>query len=218
MDVVDRSPDRWAGPDRELGRFISKEAQKTFDSYHAQPMRVLEDANAEQDTAYGGYQRRQLFELVQNSADALWLDANLQEGDNALRDGQGRVEVRLTANHLYCADNGEPVDAHGVTALMFSRMSPKRGTSQIGTFGLGFMAVLGVCDAPEFFSRSGSFRFDSSRSKERIKTVVPNVERYPVLRLPELIDPVECAEQDGVLRDLMAWAVNIVRLPLKRGA
>ena len=101
---------------------------------------------------------------------------------------------------------------------MFSHMSPKRGTSQIGTFGLGFKAVLGVSDSPEFFSRSGSFRFDRARSQERVRAIRPNAENCPVLRLPEPIDPAECWERDAVLRELMEWAVNIVRLPLRRGA
>ena len=97
-------------------------------------------------------------------------------------------------------------------------MSPKRGTSQIGTFGLGFKAVLGVSDSPEFFSRSGSFRFDRARSHERARAIEPRDESCPVLRLPEPIDPADCREQDAVLRELMEWAVNIVRLPLRRGA
>ena len=173
----------------------------------------------EQDTAHGGYQHRQLFELVQNSADALWSDTSTRETRGGARaGGRGRIEVRLTANCLYCADDGEPIDAEGVKALMFSHLSPKRTTSQIGTFGLGFKAILGVSDAPEFFSRSGSFRFDRARSEERVRTVVSDAGRCPVLRLPEPIDPVDCWGQDGVLRDLMAWAVNIVRLPLKPGA
>ena len=48
--------------------------------------------------------------------------------------------------------------------------------------------------------------------------MVGDAERCPVLRLPEPIDPVDCWGEDGVLRNLMGWAVNIVRLPLKRGA
>ena len=101
---------------------------------------------------------------------------------------------------------------------MFSHLSSKRGTSEIGRFGLGFKSVLGVTDAPEFFSRSGSFRFDRARASEIIRTIVPGAERYPVLRLPEAIDPWRETEADPILRELMGWAVNIVRLPLKPGA
>ena len=93
-----------------------------------------------------------------------------------------------------------------------------RGTNQIGTFGLGFKCVLGVSDAPEFFSRACSFRFDAERSRERIREVAPAVGRWPALRLPEPIDPAESCERDDILFELMGWATNIVRLPLKRGA
>ena len=59
---------RLRGP---LAEFIVEEAKKTLDSYRAQPRLVIEHANLEHDTAHGGYAHRQLFELVQNSADAL---------------------------------------------------------------------------------------------------------------------------------------------------
>ena len=210
--------DDWAGPDGELRRYIVEESRRTLDSYRAQPNLIAEHANVEQDTAHGGYQHRQLFELVSNSADALWSVA----GDgvtcgSTVEGNHGRIEVRLIQDFLYCADNGRTIDSAGVRALMFSHLSPRRGTSQIGTFGLGFKAVLGVSDSPEFFSHSGSFRFDREHSRERIRGVVPNADRYPVLRLPEPIDPAERREQDPVLRELMVWAVNIVRLPLKSG-
>ena len=210
--------DGWLGPDGDLGRYISGESEGLLEAYRAQPNLVEEHANEEHDMALGGYQHRQLFELVQNGADALWTDAEAHDGERNTRSGGGRIEVRLTAKYLYCADDGKPIDEEGAKALMFSRLSSKRGTGQIGTFGLGFKAVLGVSDAPEFFSRSGSFRFDRSQAQERIRTVTSNAESYPVLRLPEPVDPTNYWEQDGVLRDLMAWAVNIVRLPLRHGA
>ncbi|MYB24452.1 MAG: DEAD/DEAH box helicase, partial [Acidimicrobiia bacterium] len=215
-----RHEDDWAGPDGELGREVSKKTQRTLNAYREQPILVEEHANLEQDTAHGGYQHRQLFELVQNSADALWSDDSPRgvDGRQTPPADRGRIEVRLTEDYLYCADDGEPIDLEGMKAIMFSHLSPKRATSQIGTFGLGFKALLGVSDAPEFFSRSGSFRFDRDRARQRIREVVPDAERCPVLRLPEPIDPVNCWETDEAPRDLMAWAVNIVRLPLRPGA
>ena len=210
--------EEWAGPNGDLGRYIAKQSANTLDSYRAQENRVEEDARLEQDTAKGGYQHRQLYELIQNSADALWHPEDAKNGDGAaIASGPGRIEVQLTEGYLYCADDGNPISSDGVKALMFSRMSTKRGSDQIGTFGLGFKAVLGVSDSPEFYSRSGSFRFDRKRALDRIREVVPNVSLCPVLRLPEPIDPIECSEQDGVLCDLMEWAVNIVRLPLIPG-
>ena len=195
----------WIGPTGQIGKFVVAEAQKTLRSYRAQPRRITEDANGEHFTAHGGYAHRQLFELVQNSADALF----------AAPQGQS-ILVRLTERFLYCADDGQPIEQQGVTALMFSHMSPKRDPGQIGKFGLGFKSVLGVSDAPEFYSRSGSFRFDKRCSAERIAAAsVEPAERYPVLRLPEPIDPHQAGSEDEDLRELMQWATNIVRLPLK---
>ena len=210
--------DKWAGPDGALGRYIAEESAGTLDAYAAQPHLVAEHVSIEQDIAAGGYLHRQLFELVQNGADALWPagDTKMRDDRPGKQDG-GRIEIRLTAGSLYCADNGDPIDREGVTSLMFSRMSPKRRTGQIGTFGLGFKSVLGVSDAPEFFSRSGSFRFDGPVSRKRIERMVPGAANYPVLRLAEPIDPAECWEEDEVLHELMGWATNIVRLPLLSG-
>ena len=201
-----KEPPSWAGPDGDLGAYIAGESQKTLDAYGRQPNLVDEHANHEEDTARGGYAHRQLFELVQNSADAL---AGIPDG--------GRITIRLTESSLYCADNGDPIDRDGVKALMFSHLSPKRGSREIGRYGLGFKSVLGVTDAPEFFSHSGSFRFHRSHSRERIRQVVPDAERYPALRLPNPINPRQSQEKDHVLRELMDWATNIVRLPLKPG-
>ena len=196
----------WAGPDGRIAEFIVEEAKKTLSAYREQPRLVAEQANDEYGTAHGGYAHRQLFELVQNSADAL---LNSPNGKSIL--------IRLTEGFLYCADDGNPIDETGVVGLMFARMSNKRNTSAIGRFGLGFKSVLGVSDAPEFFSRSVSLQFDKTRAAERIAEVA-HADRCPVLRLPEPIDPWEAMRTDEHLRELMSWATNIVRLPLKPGA
>ena len=174
--------------------------------YERQPHLVTEHANHEHDTAHGGYAHRQLFELVQNSADAL---VNAGDGQSIL--------VRLTGDHLYCADDGKAIDAAGVGALMFSHMSSKRNTSEIGRFGLGFKSVLGVTHAPEFYSRSGSFRFDCDRAAERIEKVAPD---RPLPNSPTArpVDVHEAARDDEDLYELTTWATNIVRLPLAPGA
>ena len=193
-------------PESPLAEFIVEEAKKTLDSYRAQPRLVIEHANLEHDTAQGGYAHRQLFELVQNSADAL-LDS--PKGKSIL--------IRLTEGFLYCADNGNPIEKGGIEGLMFAHMWNKRNTDAIGRFGLGFKSVLGVTDAPEFYSRPGSFRFDRTRTAERIAKVA-SAKRYPVLRLPEPIDSDKEMNTDEELRELMSWAANVVRLPLKAGA
>ena len=196
----------WVGIGGEIVDFIVRETEKTVDAYSRQPHLVTEHANHEHDTAHGGYAHRQLFELVQNSADAL---ASAGSGQSIL--------VRLTSNHLYCADDGRAIDTAGVAALMFSHMSSKRNTSEIGRFGLGFKSVLGVTRAPEFYSRSGSFRFDARYAAERIAKVA-SAARYPILRLPLPVDVDEAAQNDENLYELTTWATNIVRLPLQPGA
>ena len=200
-----RGPSRadWAGPDGSLGAYIREESDRTLAAYRQQPNLINEHANHEEDTARGGYATRQLFELVQNSADAL-------AGSTG-----GHIWIRLTSTAFYCADEGRPIDADGITALMFSHLSSKRGTSEIGRFGLGFKSVLGITNTPEFFSHSGSFRFNREKSAQLIMPIAPNITRYPVLRLPEAIDPWLEMETDPILRELMGRATNIVRLPVK---
>ena len=186
-----------------IGAYIQEQSEKTLQAYRSQPNLVAEHANTEEDTARGGYAHRQLFELVQNGADAL-----------SLSDG-GQIWIRLTSTHLYCADAGRAIDEDGVRALMFSHLSAKRGTDEIGRFGLGFKSVLGVTDTPEFFSQSGSFRFDRASASALIRDIAPDAESFPVLRLPEAIHPIREAATDPILREMMGWATNVVRLPLK---
>ena len=124
--------DEWAGPDGELASYLAGETQRTLDSYRAQPILIDEHANVEPDSAHGGYQHRQLFELVQNSADALWGDSGAPSaGNSGTGCARGRVEVRLANDCLYCADDGESIQPSGVKAHLFSHLSPKRGTSQM---------------------------------------------------------------------------------------
>ena len=188
---VERSKPDWCGAQGAAGEYILAESEKTLAEYCSQPNMVLEHANYEEDAARGGYATRQLFELIPNGADALSESAG------------GRIGLRSTPTHLYCADEGQPIDQDGVRALMFSHLSPKRGTSKIGRFGLGFKSVLGVTDRPEFFSRSGSFRFDRERALQIIQSVAPDIERYPVLRLPEVLDPWLEGNSDPILGEMM---------------
>ena len=198
---------RWAAGESPIVRFIADETERTLRAYQDQPSFVTEHANLEHDTAHGGYAHRQIFELVQNGADAL------THADGA------SILVRLTGEYLYCADDGKPIVKAGVRALMFSHMSRKRDTSEIGRFGLGFKSMLGVTDAPEFYSRPGSFRFDRQEAAQRIADVAREPEgRYPVLRLPIAADVHKASQDDEDLREMMTWATNIIRLPLKPSA
>ena len=129
----------WAGPDSEIGRHLREQSSNCLRAYEVNRSLVLEHANIERATAQGGYGRRQIYELVQNGADALMSTPG------------GRIHVLLTETNLYCANEGRAIDVEGVTALLSSHISLKRG-NEIGRFGLGFKSVLGVTDRPEFYS------------------------------------------------------------------
>ena len=193
----------WLGLDGEIAAAVQDQSERCLAAYREDPNRVLSDANLEVTTAEGGYGRKQIYELIQNGADALL-------------GGPGRIEVLLSRDVLYVANQGSAITRAGVEALLGSHLSQKRN-SEIGRFGLGFKSVVGVSDTPQIFSCSGSFGFDRARARARVSTVVPDARRYPVLRLAEPLDPAVQAEQDPELAQLMEWATTVVRLPLKTG-
>ncbi len=89
----------WCGPDGDLAGFVSEESRKTLNSYREQPKLIDEHANLEQNTARGGYQHRQLFELIQNSADALWFEPRVEIPAAMGRDSdRGRIVALRTHN------------------------------------------------------------------------------------------------------------------------
>ena len=192
----------WADENGAIGSYIHDESAKTLESYRAQPALITEHANQEHDLARGGYANRQILELTQNAADQI----------SSTKDGT--IQLHLTQDYFYCADDGEQIDEEGARALLFSHLSPKRGTARIGRFGLGFKSVLGVTDAPEFLSRSGSFRWNREQAERQLRDIAPDLQSYPTLRIAEAINPHSLASSDPVLRDLMSWATNVVRIPL----
>jgi superfamily II DNA or RNA helicase len=189
----------WCGLKSEVAQAVEQYSRETLGAYREAPRFVEEHANLERAAVEGGYGRRQLFELVQNGADELVESA-------------GRVEVLLTEDALYCANEGRALSVTGVGALLSSHLSSKRGV-EIGRFGLGFKSVLAVTTRPEIFSRSGSLRFDPEEAARRIRKVVPAAERTPVLRIATAIDAQREAAGDAHLAQLMTWATTVVRLP-----
>src|SRR3954447_24846754 len=178
----------WAGLNGLLAQHVQEQSDRCLAAYRENPLLVAQDGAIEISTAEGGYGRKQLYELIQNGADALV-------------GRTGRISVVLRNDTLYCANQGAPITPQGVDALMTSHLSVKRGT-EIGRFGLGFKSVVGISSAPQVFSRSGSFGFDRAASRERIERVVPYAEKYPTLRLAEPLDPVLEARYDEVLAEL----------------
>ena len=202
MRPTNSCPSHWDGPKSALAKEVEAKVANTLRAFGDQADLVEQQAEIERDTASGGYARRQIYELVQNSADAI-------------RGGRGgRIHIRLTGTHLYCADDGAPITLEGVKALMFSKMSTKRAIDEIGRFGLGFKSVLRVTDSPDFISRSLSLSFDKSQAAERLRQCLGEGRRhYPIFPFPGLFDPT--TDRDALLREMMKWATNIVRLPLK---
>ncbi|MFI6511726.1 sacsin N-terminal ATP-binding-like domain-containing protein [Streptosporangium sp. NPDC050855] len=172
-------------------------------AWTASPARFREDANAEEDFALGGYRDRLIVELAQNAADA------------ALRAGvPGRLRLSLREGVLSAANTGAPVDRAGIEGLSTLRVSAKRDeTRAAGRFGVGFAAVVSVCDEPVIGSLgSGVVRWSRDRTAALVaaepalaKELAERGGHVPLLRLPFPAGPVE----------IPAGFDTLVRLPLR---
>ncbi len=196
----------WESPDKHLEHWIVSHSAAATDAYRANPLLVEEHGRQEDSFRTGGYAERQVLELVQNAADAL------SRGDS-----RGRVQVILQDNVLYCANEGAPFSEKGLEAICHAYLSDKRD-DEIGRFGLGFKSILGVTDNPMVLSRSVSFGFLADENREVLRAIAPSAEKFPVLRLPKLLDAAAEIGGDPVLARLATWATTIVKLPLTRGA
>ncbi|MFI6738729.1 sacsin N-terminal ATP-binding-like domain-containing protein [Nonomuraea sp. NPDC050451] len=172
-------------------------------AWTASPARFREDANAEEDFALGGYRDRLIVELAQNAADA------------ALRAGvPGVLRLTLTGDVLTAANTGAPLDATGVEGLSTLRVSGKRDeVGAAGRFGVGFAAVVSVCDEPAICSRgSGAVRWSRSETAAAVAEIpalagelADRSGHVPLLRLPFDAPPLDVPEGFD----------TVVRLPLR---
>lgn len=194
------NPSDWSTPESPLAEFVRAETAKNIAAFKAQPRLLKEQSNIEQTVVEGGYNKKQINELIQNAADAM-------EGL------EGRIEVVLTDSHLYCANEGMAFQRSGLASLLMSHSSEKTG-NEIGRFGLGFKSVLAVTETPEVFSRSVSFRWDKELLRQRLEEDGVRADHVPTLRAAVPVDPSAAAESDPVLDELMAWASTVIRLPL----
>lgn len=175
-------------------------------AWTASPARFREDANAEEDFALGGYRDRLIVELAQNAADA------------ALRAGvPGRLRLTLRDGVLIAANTGAPLDAAGVEGLCTLRVSAKRDDlDAAGRFGVGFAAVISVCDTPEIGSwASGAVRWSREETAALVAAEPALAEELaardghvPLLRLPFPADALDVPEGFD----------TVVRLPLRDAA
>lgn len=197
----------WTTPDRALVGQVDDFHSRCVEVYRRDPNRVEEDAGKERGIAEGGYGRKQIQELIQNSADAL-------------QRSRGRVQVVLTEDTLYVANEGAAFSDTGVRALLYTHLSNKSGT-EIGRFGLGFKSISGISDAPQIFSQSVSFEFSREQTAKELSTELGmqlGEHEVPALRIAWPIDPTVEFRADQTLRELASWAVTVVKVPLKRGA
>ncbi|WP_214110273.1 sacsin N-terminal ATP-binding-like domain-containing protein [Acrocarpospora catenulata] len=173
-------------------------------AWAASPARFREDANAEEDFALGGYRDRLIVELAQNAADA------------ALRAGvSGRLRLSLRDGVLEAANTGAPLDATGVEGLATLRVSGKRNeVGAAGRFGVGFAAVVSVCDAPSVQSRgAGGVRWSREETAALVAAtpalaseLADRAGHVPLLRLPFPL---------AETADLPEGFDTVVRLPLR---
>ncbi|MBG0826464.1 hypothetical protein HS041_01530 [Planomonospora sp. ID67723] len=172
-------------------------------AWTASPARFREDANAEEDFALGGYRDRLIVELAQNAADA------------ALRAGvPGRLRLSLREGVLSAANTGAPIDAAGIESLSTLRVSAKRDEAgATGRFGVGFAAVVSVCDEPVIGSLgSGVVRWSRDQTAALVaaepvlaQELAERGGHVPLLRLPFPAGPLEIPPGFDTL----------VRLPLR---
>ena len=188
-----------------LRAHVLRHNEELLNAYAAHKPLVIEHHGIEQTVMAGGYGYRQVLELVQNGADAI-----LEKSESAKPDCSiGRVQVLLRSDHLYVANTGAPLSLEGVSALLSSHASPKRG-NQIGRFGLGFKSLLALGGTIDLFTRTaGAIRLDPARCRREI------LERFQVANAPSLrlAWPLEAQERLED-RELVGfeWAETIVRV------
>lgn len=209
----------WDRSSEGLARVVWDQTDMCLNVYAEDPSRVQQDANNERRISQGGYATRQLEELAQNAVDAA-------------RQGGERIEILLTSEALYVANDGEPFSEQGVRSVMASDISTKDDT-KIGKFGIGFKSLLAISNNPKVFSRTVSFTFEKLWAEETIREwaedqiesgdrrlveeyrKILTLPHYPAMRLARTLDPIaEGAASDMHLQAMMKWASTVIVAPL----
>ena len=92
----------WQGSESEIGSWVLSNNRQTLAAYEKQKKLIDEQAAVESHLLSGAYGTRQLYELIQNGADAV-----AESGTH------GRITVLLSKDALYCANEGTPLDRAG---------------------------------------------------------------------------------------------------------
>ena len=202
------SGNKWQKQDAKLASLIETQFESSLGTFLADPKLLQEQANHEDTFRTGGYSTRQLSELIQNAADAI--SSSKQ---------RGRIEVRLTKDALYCANEGLPWTAKGLEAVTHAYVSPKDG-EEIGRFGLGFKSTLSVTNDIQIYSETICFEFNSSKAKKALSEFMKSAKnkgfdigsRYPIFRTPTVLDVGTNLDSDPILREMSTWATSVVKL------
>lgn len=183
-----------------LAAFIETECGKRLRAYEAQPRDANEHFETEIEVLSGGYAYRQLFELVQNAADAIH-ESGAQSG---------RIHVRLEQDRLIAANTGAALDEGGIIALLNARSSAKRA-GQIGRFGIGFKSLLKLGGVVDIVSRSVGMRFDPEWCREKIRAHLGLNASAPApgMRLAQVLDP-RAPHSPLLAEPDLRWATTIV--------
>lgn len=194
----------WSAPNQVLLDFLETWQSVVPRIYREDPKLLDEHVGQENSFRTSGYSNRQITELVQNAADAIF------------RSGRaGRIKLILTDQYLYCANDGQEFNQAGIDAITHAYLSDKRG-EEIGRYGLGFKSVLAVTDNPQVFSRSVSFHFGAPEAHAILTEIGARENELPILRLPTVMNALEAINEDATLQELTEWASTVVRLPLQQ--
>jgi superfamily II DNA or RNA helicase len=219
----------WGNAESEIAVRVVNEIAKTRRQTYRNDVRVIKDDwNKIQSIFQSEYRSRQIFELVQNGADAI------NEG-KSFGDSKGKIKIVLTRDGLYCANSGAPFSFEGIASLAYANSSAKSG-SGIGRYGVGFKSVFAITDEPRVYSRSVSchYSFDTAHSFLIEEPIFGNEvgdafqgeqaldakhlgtkdrTKFYIASVPIPIDPAPFIQSDEILAGLSEWAATIIHLP-----
>lgn len=188
---------------REFNQFIDEARESSLRAYHECPSWILEHYGIEQTVVGGGYEYRQVLELVQNGADAILEAAHDEESEAS------QVSLLLRGRYLYAANTGAPISRDGIEALLASHRSSKR-QNQIGRFGLGFKSLLKLGGRIDVCSSTVAFTFDPERCRAELRQKFHDrfdEHKTPGLRLAWTMTDDEALE----VTQMFPWATTVIR-------
>lgn len=167
--------------------------------YRTDAKQIVRDNNAAR-RCQKDHAGRWFFELLQNCEDA---EATA-------------VEVRVTDEAVYLADNGRGFHPEAVASISGTDFSDKP-TGTIGRKGVGFKAVYEVTPRPQVFALNGEgLEFDHRRAVNwfREQEIPCDEDDVPYQWVPFFVSRKEAEGEDPVLRELHEFN-TVIRLPLK---